>query len=110
MAYRSHPGIPRAALVAGLSKLPSGLILQFGSVSIPPGTGESTGWATLPIAFPNGPLTVVPSLQYGGTSSSWYGFSVWSGSITPTAIACSLNSGSTPREVAGAVNYVAIGY
>ncbi|WP_179196098.1 hypothetical protein [Pseudomonas aeruginosa] len=37
-------------------------------------------------------------------------FNVWSGSITPTAIACSLNSGSTPREVAGAVNYVAIGY
>ncbi|MGK7066648.1 phage tail protein [Pseudomonas aeruginosa] len=104
------PEFPALRSSPGYQKLPSGLILQFGSVSIPPGTGESTGWATLPIAFPNGPLTVVPSLQYGGTSSSWYGFSVWSGSITPTAIACSLNSGSTPREVAGAVNYVAIGY
>ncbi|MDQ4415864.1 hypothetical protein RBU19_33490, partial [Pseudomonas aeruginosa] len=106
----ANPSFPALRSSPGYQKLPSGLILQFGSVSIPPGTGESTGWATLPIAFPNGPLTVVPSLQYGGAHGSWFGFSVWSGSITPTAIACTLNSGSTPRDLAGVVNYVAIGY
>ncbi|WP_132530887.1 gp53-like domain-containing protein [Pseudomonas aeruginosa] len=106
----AQPSFPALRSSPGYQRLPSGLIMQFGTVSIPAGTGVGSGYAVLPIAFPNGPLAVSATLQYGGTVSSWFGFTVWSGNVTPTTITCSLDSGSTAREVAGSVNYNVIGF
>lgn len=86
-----------------------GLIFQWGRVPIPTGSSEGSATVTLPITFPTGPLMPLTSLGHGGTPATWYGFNVWSSSLTSSAITCVLHTGSTTRTETGYVNYLAIG-
>ncbi len=70
----------------GYTKLASGLIIQWGSVSavaFPANNGGTFGTVTFPLAFPNGVFSVVPTLvgNYPGPNE-WQDHSVKVGNIT----------------------------
>lgn len=86
---------------SGYQKLPSGLIIQWGSTSVPANTTGSTGQSvTLPIAFPTGALSSVAT--YGGqvTTANAVGCSA-----TPTTIQL-WNTASVSQTV----NWWAVGH
>lgn len=84
----------------GYQKLPSGLIIQFGSIVSLVG-GNSTAF---PIAFPNGVLRTYACPGFGS-------FTIGMGSATQTSFICQAYTSSTGASVAGVnIQWYAIGY
>ncbi len=85
--------------VSGYQKMPSGLILQWGSVtnSVTAGAAKAV---TFPIAFPNAALNVQQTASYTTTTMQ----SAWVGNLTATGFNSYANFESTKSF------YLAIGY
>ena len=99
----------------GYTKLPSGLIIQWGSVSavaLPANNGGTFGTITFPISFPNSVFSVVPTLvgNYPGPSE-WQDHSVKVGNITTSNFviwAAAPNNGGYAYTYTA--QWIAIGY
>lgn len=103
-------GANRSLASAGYQRLPGGLIIQWLTVSIPPGTNEGTASASLPVVFPTAALFAVDALVTGGAASSWFGFNTWVVSLSASSVSVTLHSGATTRASAGSVRVIALGY
>ncbi|MDD5568195.1 MAG: hypothetical protein PHY88_03215 [Candidatus Omnitrophica bacterium] len=111
------PGGDTASLgTRGYTKLPSGLIIQWGTVSaitFSANNGGTFGTVTFPISFPSGVFSVVATLTaaYPGGSYIWYDHSVKVGSITQSSfviwVAAPNNGGYSGTYGA---NWIATGY
>lgn len=94
---------------SGYQKLPSGLILQWGSASMTVST-QSSGWyygtavATFPIAFPNACLSVMATPNGASAGTQIAGVNEWSTTGTTIEIDCNLSGLSLSGY------YFAIGY
>ena len=93
----------------GYQKLPSGLIIQWGSVAFPAGTGQAAGFAgTFSIAFPNSVFSLTASARHSpGIGLLYVDFP----SFSTTGFTANLaERGSGNAYSAGAILYIAIGY
>ncbi|KUZ66892.1 hypothetical protein WI36_24315 [Burkholderia ubonensis] len=96
---------------SGYQKLPSGLIVQWGSTTTPGGTGATLGPATsnFPIAFPNSCVFAAGSLSNGGTAAGWTGISAWVSSYSATNISVSACLPSSVTSSGVTVGWIAFG-
>jgi len=83
----------------GYYKLPGGLIVQWGTLSLP-GGGAVTG--SFPIAFPTGCYQMVASFTVNGNAAA--------GTLICLPISASQYTATDPSATAGAVSFIAIGH
>lgn len=104
-ALASRPEMARSLATNGYQKLPSGLIIQWGSATI---NGDTSASITYPLAFPNSVLATFATLgaSLNGTYEYGIGISPQAGSKTTATITVITNQPS----VALGCNWLAIGY
>lgn len=88
----------------GYQRLPSGLIVQWGTVAT---SGSADVTVILPIAFPNGGMSVVASAYNTPTTSS---VAVGVGTLTSTEFRLGAFASNTAARVANTVAWLAIGH
>ena len=95
--------LARSIASPGYQKLPSGIIIQWGTT---PASSSSAGVSTsFPLPFPNTCWTV--NLQVSASSN---GFMASVESISSTGFTSSMYSNNTTRAAGVTAHYVAIGY
>ena len=100
-ALKGGFGLAESKAGNGYVTLPGGLIIQWGTTSIPTGNGDLI---TLPITFPNAILFAIAS------DSGWAAYSIGIGWVNNSQLQAYARTADTGALIAATIRWIAIGY